>query len=104
MQNTEISEITAATTSTSTHRCYLLNKHNQLAGYVLELARSNIKVLSKNDGKVKAELALGTSHVREMPLEPRDTTDAPTEASNAYWYPLRLSSPQNHFRVIYLET
>ena len=63
---------------TSTHRCFLLNKHNQLAGYVLELSKSSIKVLSKNDGKVKAELALATSHVREMPLEPRDNNETPS--------------------------
>ena len=75
-----------------------------MAGYVLELSSSSIKVLSKNDGKVKAELTLASSHVREMPLEPRDSNDATTEAGQAYWYPLRLSSPQNHFRVIYLES
>ena len=91
--------------SVQIHCCYLINKSSQLASYTLELSSSFITVLSNNNNKVKAELQLNPLHAREMPLIPKKNLQAEGEASeDGYWYPLKLSSPQNHYRVLYLET
>jgi len=60
----DTSSMIKSSSKCETFKCYLLNKSNKKAEYVLELYDDVIKVLSCSSRKPKAEIWLDSSHAR----------------------------------------
>ena len=106
--------------------CYLATKSSKLCQYELDINEVNLSIISSSKQKIKSTLNTMTTHVKEIPKQPRETDDndldiveegkpkvqlpaqsvsgETEESKQLFWYPIKLVLPKNKSRTVFTET
>ena len=107
---------TSASQSNPNHfQCYLMTKNGSLSQYSLQVNSESVSIVSAAKGRVKAEIALNSAHIKQMPKQPRSNSGySSTEdssphasqkpASTVFWYPVKYVMQDNRSRTVFLES
>lgn len=107
---------TSASQSNPNHfQCYLMTKNGSLSQYSLQVNSESVSIVSAAKGRVKAEIALNSAHIKQMPKQPRSnsgyssTEDSSPHASQkpattVFWYPVKYVMQDNRSRTVFLES
>jgi len=107
---------TSASQSNPNHfQCFLMTKNGSLSQYSLQINAESVSIVSAAKGRVKAEIALNSAHIKQMPKQPRSssgyssTEDSSPQhnqlpTSKVFWYPVKYVMQDNRSRTVFLET
>ena len=106
-----------AEVKSGTFPCCMINKHNQLTTYTMELTEQALNIVSNSSGQVKLseqldELTIRFDQKRQIKSQEPTCFDDATQAAQDEgqveqthsWYPLKMLLPEQKYRQIYFES
>ena len=84
--------------------CYMNNKVLEKTLFLLQLVGQELRVISRNNKRVKATLQLENLHARTFPKQVRTQPASEERKDQSYWYPLKLVFAEKKSRMVFLES